>query len=907
MRIKEILVLHHSHFDIGYTHSQPVLWNLQSDFIYQAFEMLDLTENWPEISKPKWTIEVTAQIHEWIRRSDKTGLSLERFKSYIDQGRIGLSGLEYNSTPLCNFEQMITQIEPVRKLRELLGCRIKTAIQHDVNGIPWPAVELLKESGIETLIFGINPHLGRAAANRPSIFNWEGPSGKSIRVVNGEHYTMFDQQLNTTFNSLEAMSRGVKRYLKKMEESGYRQDFIYLTSTNIPVCWDNSPPNMQVAELIKAWNESGKAPLIRYITPDELSDRVSCIKDDDLPLLRGDWTDFWNFGCASSAYETCINQGTKSLLFSAELMDALTQEKKTSKKNALRRSRVADSLKTSWRALNIYDEHTWGCDESMDVTSYNTRSQWAFKAINAYEAREQAFYAFINSLENFSGNPEQSEGLEGIMLCNFTGLERQVPVQIPLKWDLTGKQLRTARYRFDMQVSNCFGEALQTYAPVIVPPYGFVSLRLEDLKPAPNNEQIKHGSFVKSSIRAIVSFDSIKNIDRIIEFIESPFHRIEFDPRTGRIISLYDKSLEKEILDTSSPWTLFQLVRETPDPLIDPRRESYYERDFDKLLDDESCWNTSWASRREGAAAFISYSVERATSDISLVLRFDVNGLKQVEQRIVLHSDIQDIDFTLSCIKEEYTGPESYYLVYPLSLQNSWEALFDTADTEVRLDEDQLPGSCKDWVTVESYAVMRDKEVSVTLITPDAPMVMFGDFNFSKESTSIVREKNPLLLSWPMNNYWNTNFRSSQAGYIQLRYALRIENINSVNKRKGDDLQPALTAQRLTRPIITHPLTICKKDKRGVFFSLYGADNVRVTSVTALDKKLPGGNGFCFRLVNSADTLQKIRLKLNDSFEIHKALLTTVLGETVKKLDFHENEISVLVESRSSVTIQIEC
>ena len=51
MDIKEILLLHHSHLDVGYTHTQPIVLELQKEFIDLALKLLDDTKNYPEFSQ----------------------------------------------------------------------------------------------------------------------------------------------------------------------------------------------------------------------------------------------------------------------------------------------------------------------------------------------------------------------------------------------------------------------------------------------------------------------------------------------------------------------------------------------------------------------------------------------------------------------------------------------------------------------------------------------------------------------------------------------------------------------------------------------------------------------------------------------------------------------------------------
>ena len=65
-KINEILVLHHTHTYIGYTHTQPVFWELSRRFIDEAIDLGEQTADWPEASRMRWTCEVTAPVRNCV-------------------------------------------------------------------------------------------------------------------------------------------------------------------------------------------------------------------------------------------------------------------------------------------------------------------------------------------------------------------------------------------------------------------------------------------------------------------------------------------------------------------------------------------------------------------------------------------------------------------------------------------------------------------------------------------------------------------------------------------------------------------------------------------------------------------------------------------------------------------------
>src|SRR5712691_6215634 len=204
--VEEILLLHHSHLDVGYTHSQPVVWQLQQEFITQAMGSLQQTHDLPEGSRPKWTCEVTEPLRRWLARASLE--QVDRFRTLHRQGRIGVAALRWHIGPSVDRAGLRRLLDGKEELEQLLGATIRVACQHDVNGVPWPLADVLLDAGVDFFVMGVNPHLGRAVQPRPGMFMWEAPSGRSLRVFNGNAYTMFDQLLHAWDGSVERMAEG---------------------------------------------------------------------------------------------------------------------------------------------------------------------------------------------------------------------------------------------------------------------------------------------------------------------------------------------------------------------------------------------------------------------------------------------------------------------------------------------------------------------------------------------------------------------------------------------------------------------------------------------------------------------------------------------------------------------------
>lgn len=166
--IQTIYLIHHSHTDIGYTSDQPVVWDMHTRFIDEALDLAERHAASDSDGAFRWTVETTAILQHWLQHAATA--DIERLIALEKAGRVEVTGMYLNITPLYDADQIIESLQPVGALRKTYGFDIRHAMNCDVNGENWPLVDLLLDAGIEGFTMAINSHFGGPVRPRPLPF-----------------------------------------------------------------------------------------------------------------------------------------------------------------------------------------------------------------------------------------------------------------------------------------------------------------------------------------------------------------------------------------------------------------------------------------------------------------------------------------------------------------------------------------------------------------------------------------------------------------------------------------------------------------------------------------------------------------------------------------------------------------
>lgn len=873
--LETIFLIHHSHTDIGYTHDQPILWDLQRRFLNEAIAAAEMWMATDADHSFRWTVETTRPLVHWLRTAKDR--DIERFLKLERDGRIEVTGMPLNITPLYDQDEMIEGLLPVARLRNEFGISIRYAMNCDVNGQNWPLADLLLDAGIEAMSMAINTHFGGYPLNRPCAFNWQAPSGRILPIWNG-----FPYESGYRFGIGRDESDFENHYLpaleKRLLESGYALPILMLQSFH--PFGDNGSAYPEFSRFIRRWNAAGKKPRLIMATPSMWWEALADYQWQ-LTTHGGDWTDYWNFGCISSAHEQAINRRNRFRLRSADAATTIACAFDTSDGIEPTESHgnwtctYSLNRDKAWGAVMLWDEHTWGAECSVSQPwAEDTLTQWHHKASTAYRARSLSTMLQRDAFAEIARYIGHDAGGD-IVLFNPLPFPRTIAGALregvmeprgPADDPTAGRHWQD-RDRDDCDSISVHGESASSMAtgaptapawflpPTEVPGFGYRRIARNACVATPRSSE---------------SWTMNGSKDQTL--LENSRYRLELDAANGGVKSWYDITLGREWVDTTYETGFGLFVRERLDESRIPSelqkspaaaRKQLFEIDFQsRSLERDAVWKPDWPRQYSYTGKPVQTTVHRYPHGIRGLQRLPRDDGRGDVVWSVFLPDFEDyIHFEAWWHMTDDPWPESTYLVFPFRIDHP-EARYDVGGQAVRADVDQIPGSCRDYFTVQSWTDLSNADHGVTIASPENPMVQLGSFSFGRKRSSI-RLNRALFVGWITSNYWDTNFRASQPGLVHGSYFIRphLGQFDEASAHRFGAIaatsQPIAqhTGERPVHDDLPRPLP-----ETGSFLELPGSQGVK-TSILVLSVK-PADNfrRVVVRLLNAGERAETARI-----------------------------------------------
>lgn len=382
----EVHLIHQTHLDIGFTHTQEEVLEMQVGYLYQALDLIDSTRHYPEEARFKWHPEGMWAIDEFL--SNASPEDSLRFMSALREQSIHLDAFYVHLlSGLATGEELLELMKPAKTFEKKYGIPVRTAIGSDVPGYSWGMVQAMSMQGIQ--FFNMAPNnnykLGNLFHWADKPFYWVGPDGYSrvLTWMASHAYIYFwdqDEKLNR-----------VPRFLNTLERSGFPYDIAML---RYEVGGDNGHPDPSLPGMVKAWNEKYAFPKIILSTNSQLYDAFTGRYDELIPEYSGDLTPYWEDGAASTAADLALNRSVGEQLIQTRALEAILQPGLLD----------AVDVDAAWNKIIMYDEHTWGawCSKSEPYAPF-TVSQEKYKqkfALDAFDKTAVLTEKVLAEVEN---------------------------------------------------------------------------------------------------------------------------------------------------------------------------------------------------------------------------------------------------------------------------------------------------------------------------------------------------------------------------------------------------------------------------------------------------------------------------------------------------------------------------
>lgn len=734
MRHWTVYLYNHSHVDIGYTNTHKNVELLHRTNVKEGMKLARETAGHVDGARFVWNPEVTWPIERlWNAEPERR----DKIIAAIKDGGLAVDASYVNlNTSICSDEELFHVFRFSRELQRKSGVPIDVFQQFDIPGISWGTIPVMAQQGVRYIISWPNTDRGgnaHAFGIDGMPFWWVGPDGHSrvLFLQPGKYANSGSMDKGNTTGRPWFGQRDPRKVpariqmgsanvdftarLSELEEQDYPFDFIVLSWS----LWDNNPVDADVPYAVNEWNKKYAYPKIVISGGHDIMRTLEEKYGDRLPVVRGDYTEYWTDGLGTAARFTAVNRRNKERITQAETVWTMLGGGAAAPR--------AD-FDEGWRYILLGSEHTWDFENPWEP--YFQNAIWRVKQSYFHEAEARSVALLDEALGQIA---DKSNGALG-------------PKEGPANGGVA--VLNTQSWKHGGLVTLSAAESQKGDRVVDETGNDVPSQRLS------TGELV----FWAADVPALSS---------------RHFRVVEGEARAAGPCRIEGCTLDNGVLAV-------RLDAESGN-ITEVRRAGDTYNYIDAAVDGgaNSC---CWLPANEDRPVFDEVEKIEVAEQGGLLVELRVTsrmkGCRSVTRSVRLIAGQPWVEITNVVDKLPLLDKDGIHFGFGFNVPRA-KTLVDIPWGVMEVEKDQWPQANRNWMAMQRWVDVSNGERGVTWCSLDAPLMEYGgrhaniSLGWGGQGPWLTElPPSSTVYSWVMNNHWHTNFPLTQDGPVAFRYRL---------------------------------------------------------------------------------------------------------------------------------------
>lgn len=779
MSVRRIILVQHTHTDIGYTGLSP-------DVAVQHIRYFrSVLEHCRQDERFRWTIEAGWALEQFL--SVASTAERKDIKARIASGHIEMTGFYAQPlTQLCNLEELCGSMELCHQLARQVKAQIDTIMMNDIGGLSYNFPQIANYYGIRNFVNGCGGwRVMLPFSNLPRLFYLAGPDGSRLLFyhvgddVEGRRETQIAAQYSYGVlyfqdpllreidgqpprpngeekGMLNYQGReGIDDLLARLERQGYPYDTLL-----IQIGMDNQGPIGRLLETIEYWNHTYGQPEVVLGTCKQFFDDIVHRFGPSIPVIQGELTCSWTEHAITNAYATGRYRQAGRLVNTWSSLDACCGRSEP------------DCWWRVMKNLALYSDHTCGISmwwwqeklaeagslwhEKFDMMRYawETKTRYANEALADVEkAMDECSIRLasdaVDYTETVSVMNPHSFSTEGRMEFRtwMPGIELIAEDDSVLSVETVDVNPQWRLHKADVG---------------ILPPYGFKTFRIRQGAAEPEKRYV-YDEWV----------------------LRGPAGEVQVDPRTGAVRSWTAKGRDSDWIAAANGHLnelyYFDVEGVTPRPFWGGLNEDVH---FHRLPL-RHVRKVGGHSGVHSAGLLVERVLRQGDRDILVETQYllDAGGLRIRNRIRKIHT----------------TEKEACFFAFPFRLKKPFRFDVEQQGQVTRFPDERLEGSSNHNLSMQDFVSISDDSSQIVLTSRQACLIALGKPSYYHFDLDYQAIEQPTVYSYVYNNLWNTNCPIHQQNDLLFEYHL------AAFDHPYNPVTAYQTSRQATQPPLTFP------------------------------------------------------------------------------------------------------